>query len=233
MLYLRSLLFNLIQWVSVVPSSLLAILAWPLPPRARLSFIALWARFIMFLARWVLGIRYRVEGLEHLPAGPCVILAKHQSAWETIAFQAIFPPLVFVLKKELLRLPLFGWGLAMTFPIAINRDAGREALRVIESEGRDRLEKGLWVVIFPEGTRIPYGQRGKYQAGGAMLAVKAGVPVLPVAHNAGQLWGKSAFFKYPGCITVAIGPVIDTAGRKAGEVNAAAETWIESRMESL
>jgi 1-acyl-sn-glycerol-3-phosphate acyltransferase len=233
MLYLRSLLFNLIQWVSVVPSSLLAILAWPLPPRARLSFIALWARFIMFLARWVLGIRYQVEGLEHLPAGPCVILAKHQSAWETIAFQAIFPPLVFVLKKELLRLPLFGWGLAMTFPIAIDRDAGREALRVIESEGRDRLEKGLWVVIFPEGTRIPYGQRGKYQAGGAMLAVKAGVPVLPVAHNAGRLWGKSAFFKYPGSITVAIGPVIDTAGRKAGEVNAAAEAWIENRMESL
>ncbi|HRH80261.1 MAG TPA: lysophospholipid acyltransferase family protein [Thiobacillaceae bacterium] len=233
MVFLRSLLFNLIQWTSVLPASLLSILAWPLPPKARLSFIALWARFVMGLARWVLGIRYRVEGLEHLLPGPCVILSKHQSAWETIAFQAIFPPVVFVLKKELLRLPFFGWGLAMTFPIAINRDAGREALRVIEAEGRDRLAKGLWVVIFPEGTRTPHGQRKKYQAGGAMLAVKAGVPILPVAHNAGRLWGKSAFTKYPGEITVAIGPPIETAGRKAGEVNAAAEAWIEARMEGL
>lgn len=233
MVYLRSLLFNLIQWTSTLPSSLLAILAWPLPPRARVAFIALWARFIMVLARWVLGIRYRVEGLENLPTGPCVILSKHQSAWETIAYQAIFPPVVFVLKKELLRLPFFGWGLAMTYPIAINRKAGREALRIIEAEGRDRLEKGLWVVIFPEGTRTPHGQRGKYQAGGAMLAVKAGAPVVPVAHNAGKLWGKSAFLKYPGVITVAIGPAIDTAGRKATQVNAEAEAWIEARMESL
>jgi 1-acyl-sn-glycerol-3-phosphate acyltransferase len=181
----------------------------------------------------LLGIRYRVEGLEHLPSGSAVILAKHQSAWETIAFQQIFPPLSFVLKRNLLYIPFFGWGLALFSPIAIDRAAGREALRQIEEQGRRRLQQGFWVLIFPEGTRMPPGVQGKYQIGGAWLAAKAGAPVVPVAHNAGEVWPKNALLKRPGTITVRIGPPIATAGRKPAEVLAETEAWIETEMKRL
>lgn len=233
MTFLRSLLFALIQVIITLPYGLLAPLLYPLPPLARCRVMRSWAYFITWLARWVLGIRYRVLGLEHLPKGPCVVLSKHQSAWETIAFQTFMPPLSFVLKKELLKIPFFGWGLAMTSPIAIDRSAGREALKILEVQGVRRLAEGFWVVVFPEGSRMPPGVRGKYNVGGAWLAVKAGVPVLPVAHNAGRLWGKNAFIKRAGEVTVVIGPPISTAGRKATEVNAEAEAWIEQQMARL
>lgn len=233
MTLLRSLIFALIQAVTTVVFSLFSLLTFPLAPVPRNRLLAAWARFMIWLSRPLLGIRYRVEGLEHLPAGPVILLAKHQSAWETIAFQVIFPPLCFVLKKELLRLPFFGWGLAMTSPIAIDRAAGREALREIEAQGRKRLEDGLWVTIFPEGTRMAPGERGKYNIGGAWLAAKTGVPVIPVAHNAGRVWPKNAFLKRSGEITVRVGPAIATAGRKAAEINAEAEAWIEGRMAEL
>lgn len=233
MTFLRSLLFALIQAIVTIPYGLLAPLLYPLPPLARYRVMSFWARFIIWLARWVLGVRHRVLGLEHLPMGPCVVLSKHQSAWETIAFQTFMPPLSFVLKKELLKIPFFGWGLAMTSPIAIDRNAGREALKTLEEQGMQRLAEGFWVVIFPEGSRMPPGVRGKYNVGGAWLAVKAGVPVLPVAHNAGRLWGRNAFIKRAGEVTVVIGPPIPTAGRKATDVNAEVEEWIERQMESL
>lgn len=233
MTFLRSLLFALIQGAFTIPYGLLAPLLFPLPPLVRYRIMRLWGVFMVWLARWVLGIRYRVSGLEHLPKGACVVLSKHQSAWETIAFQLFMPPLSFVLKKELLKIPFFGWGLAMTSPIAIDRAAGREALKTLEAQGMRRLAQGFWVVVFPEGSRMPPGQKGKYNVGGAWLAVKAGVPVLPVAHNAGRLWGKNAFIKRPGLITVVIGAPIPTAGRKATEVNAEAEAWIERQMASL
>lgn len=233
MTWLRSLLFALIQVVFTIPYGLLAPLLFPLPPLARYRVMRPWSVFVIWLARWVLGIRYRVLGLEHLPKGPCVVLSKHQSAWETIAFQLFMPPLSFVLKKELLRIPFFGWGLAMANPIAIDRAAGREALKTLEEQGMQRLAQGFWVVVFPEGARMPPGQRGKYNVGGAWLAVKAGVPVLPVAHNAGRLWGRNAFIKRAGEVTVVIGPPIATIGRKATEVNAEVEAWIERQMASL
>ena len=233
MTFLRSLLCALIQAIVTIPYGLLAPLLYPLPPLARYRVMSFWARFIIWLARWVLGVRHRVLGLEHLPMGPCVVLSKHQSAWETIAFQTFMPPLSFVLKKELLKIPFFGWGLAMTSPIAIDRNAGREALKTLEEQGMQRLAEGFWVVIFPEGSRMPPGVRGKYNVGGAWLAVKAGVPVLPVAHNAGRLWGRNAFIKRAGEVTVVIGPPIPTAGRKATDVNAEVEEWIERQMESL
>ncbi len=233
MTFLRSLLFALIQAIFTIPCGLLAPLLYPLPPLVRYRIMTLWGRVIIWLARWLLGIRYRVQGLEHLPKGPCVVLAKHQSAWETIAFQLFMPPLAFVLKKELLKIPFFGWGLAMVSPIAIDRSAGREALKTLEEQGMRRLAEGFWVVVFPEGSRMPPGVKGKYNVGGAWLAVKAGVPVLPVAHNAGRLWGRNAFIKRAGEVTVVIGPPIPTAGRKATEVNAEAEAWIERQMASL
>jgi 1-acyl-sn-glycerol-3-phosphate acyltransferase len=233
MTVLRSLLFALLQGVATAVFSTFALLTFSIAPAPRNRLLAAWARFMIWLGGPVLGIRHRVEGLEHLPPGPAIILAKHQSAWETIAFQVIFPPLCFVLKKELLRIPFFGWGLAMTSPIAIDRTAGREALREIEEQGRKRLADGLWVVIFPEGTRIAPGERGKYNVGGAWLAAKTGVPVVPVAHNAGRVWPKNALLKRPGEIRVVVGPAIATRGRKASEINAEVEAWIEGRMAGL
>ena len=233
MALLRSLLFLLLQVVLTVPFGLLALFLLPLPRLPRYRFITLWGRMVIFLARRVLGIRHRVVGLEHLPKGPAVLLSKHQSAWETIAFQQIFPPLSFVLKKNLLHIPFFGWGLALFSPIAIDRGAGREALRQVEAQGRERLKQGFWVLVFPEGTRVAPGEKGNYQVGGPWMAVKSGVPVVPVAHNAGRCWPKNAFVKHPGVITVVIGPAIPTAGRKASEVLAETEAWIEGAMQGL
>lgn len=233
MILLRSLVFAVIQALFTVVFVVAILPTWPLPRLVRYRVITLWGRFVIWLARVLLGIRYRVEGLEHLPLTPSVILSKHQSAWETIAFQQIFPPLSFVLKRELLFLPFFGWGLAMFSPIAIDRAAGREALRQIEEQGRRRLAQGFWVLIFPEGTRVKPGEQGKYQIGGAWIAAKTGAPVVPVAHNAGEVWPKNAFLKRPGTVTVRIGPAIASEGRKPGDVLADAEAWIEAQMKTL
>ena len=175
-------------------------------------------------------ITYQVKGAENIPTTPCVILSKHQSAWETLAFQEIFPALVFVMKRELLWIPFFGWGLAMTSPIAINRSAGREALKQLVNVGKERLKKGFWVVIFPEGTRIAPQQHGKFHIGGAWLASGAKATVLPVAHNAGLCWPKNSFIKNPGIITVSIGEAFDASTMKADEVNARVEAWIKQEM---
>lgn len=233
MLFLRSLLFLLLKAAFTVPFALFILVLFFLPPIPRYRAITLWARMVIWLARVVVGIRYEVKGLENLPSEPCVVLAKHQSAWETIAFQLIFPPLSFVLKKNLLYIPFFGWGLALFSPIAIDRGAGREAMKQIEAQGKERLKTGFWVLVFPEGTRVAPGEKGNYQPGGAWLAAKAGVPVLPVAHNAGRCWPRNAFVKRPGTITVVIGPAIATAGRKATQVLAETEAWIEHAMAGL
>lgn len=235
MTLVRSLLFLMLQILFTIVFAVAVLPALWLPPVPRYRAIGGWARVVMVLARHVLGIRHRVLGLEHLPAAgtPAIVMAKHQSAWETIAFQLIFPPLSFVLKKELLKIPFFGWGLSMISPIAIDRDAGREALKDIEVQGADRLAKGFWVLIFPEGTRVKPGEKGKYNVGGAWLAAKSGVPVIPVAHNAGRLWPKNAFLKRAGEITVVIGPPIETAGKKPGAINSEVEAWIEAEMARL
>jgi len=230
MSFLRSVLFFVLKAVFTVPFVLCVLPLFFLPPLPRYRVIALWGRVVIWLARVILGIRFRVEGLEHLPHAPSVVLSKHQSAWETIAFQQIFPPLSFVLKKSLLQIPFFGWGLALFSPIAIDRAAGREAMKQVETQGKERLRAGFWVLVFPEGTRVAPGEKGNYQVGGAWLASKAGVPVVPVAHNAGRCWPKNAFVKQPGEITVLIGPPIPTAGRKATQVLAETEAWIESAM---
>jgi 1-acyl-sn-glycerol-3-phosphate acyltransferase len=233
MIFLRSMVFLLVKAMLTIPFSLITLMTFPLPAMTRYRVISKWSWIVTWLSRVIVGIRYRVEGLENLPAGPAVILSKHQSAWETIVFQQIFPPLSFVLKKNLLYIPFFGWGLALFSPIAIDRAAGREALKQIETQGRARLKSGFWVLIFPEGTRVAPGEVGKHQVGGAWLAVKAGVPVVPVAHNAGRLWPKNGFRKYPGEIVVKIGPPIETTDRKATLVLADTEAWIENAMRDL
>jgi 1-acyl-sn-glycerol-3-phosphate acyltransferase len=229
----RSALFAAALILVTPPYALVALATFPLPRMARYRIISGWSRLVVRLARALCGIRWRVEGREHLPAEPAVILAKHQSAWETLAFQEIFPPQVLVLKRELLWIPFFGWGLALMSPIAIDRADGRAALRDIARRGKERLAQGFWVVIFPEGTRVRVGEKRAYQQGGAWLAAQCGVPVVPVAHNAGRLWPRNAFLKRPGTVTVRIGPPIPTAGRDAKQISAEAEAWIEGEQRTL
>ncbi|MBX3663246.1 MAG: 1-acyl-sn-glycerol-3-phosphate acyltransferase [Burkholderiales bacterium] len=230
---LRSAAFAAFKIVITPVFAVIALLTFPLPPLARYRVITVWTRCVIWAARAICGIRYRVIGAEHIPREPCIILAKHQSAWETLAFQLIFPPQVWVLKKELLQVPFFGWGLAMLSPIAIDRSSRREALQQLIEQGRQRLQSGFSIVIFPEGTRIPPGQRGKYRPGGARLAVQTGTPVLPVAHNAGLRWGRNAFLKHPGLVTVSIGAPIHPQGLDAETLIARVEQWIEDEIPKL
>ena len=233
MTWLRSSAFGLALVLITPPYALLAVCTIVLPRLTRYRIIAGWSRLVIYLAKNILGINWQVEGLEHLPARPSVILAKHQSAWETMAFQMIFPPQVHVLKRELLWIPFFGWGLALMSPIAINRSRGVAALRSIAKKGRERMEQGFWVVVFPEGTRVRPGERRPYQLGGAWLAAASGAPVVPVAHNAGLFWPRNAFLKRPGTVTVRIGPTIDSANRDPKAVNELAEKWIEEQQKAL
>jgi 1-acyl-sn-glycerol-3-phosphate acyltransferase len=231
--FLRSALFALGLVLVTLPYGLLAVLTFPLPRMTRYRIISSWSRLVIFLAKLILRIDWQVEGRENLPARPSVILAKHQSAWETIAFQLIFPPQVLVLKRELLWIPFFGWGLAMMSPIAINRSRGVAALREMARRGRERLEQGFWIVVFPEGTRVAPGAEREYQPGGAWLACASGALVVPVAHNAGLVWPRNAFLKRPGTVTVRIGPPIDAANRDPKAVNQLAKTWIEEQQRAL
>ena len=230
---LRSVLFAAALLLVTPPFAVLSVLSFPLSRMGRFRVISWWSKIMLFIARHACGLDYRVEGRENLPAEPCVILSKHQSAWETLAFQTVFPPQVQVLKRELLWIPFFGWGLAMMSPIAIDRAKGRTALRQLARLGKERIAQGFWVVIFPEGTRVTPGTQRKYQSGGAWLAVQTGAPVVPVAHNAGLYWPKNSFMKHPGTITMRIGPAIPTAGRDPAEVIAETERWIEHQQSEL
>lgn len=230
---IRSVLFLVLAVLITAPAGLAVTLAAALPMRARFQIIAVWRAAFMALCAHVLGLRYQVIGRENIPATPSVVLSKHQSAWETIGLQAIFPPLVFVLKRSLLLIPFLGWAFAAVKMISIDRAAGKNALKQVEKQGCERLRAGYWVVIFPEGTRIPPGESRRFKTGGALLAVSAGVPAVPVAHNAGEFWARNAFVKQPGLITVSIGPAIDTTGKSPEEVNTLAEQWIEAEMRRI
>lgn len=233
MTVLRSLLFAVFQIVVTTIFGTIGLATFPLPPLTRYRIVTMCSRLIVRAAEVVCGIRYRVIGAERIPHAPCIILAKHQSAWETFAFQVIFPPQVSVVKRELLWIPFFGWGLAMLSPIAIDRDSGMRALRQVLEQGRQRLRRGFWIVVFPEGTRVAPGERGDYQIGGAWLAARTATPVLPVAHNAGELWRRKAFLKRPGLVTVSIGEPILPQGLTPKEINRRAEDWIEAEMQRL
>jgi 1-acyl-sn-glycerol-3-phosphate acyltransferase len=231
--FVRSVIFEAARILLTVIFSIIAILTFPLPPIGRYRVITTWSRLIVFLARVLCGIRYRVEGAENIPESACIILSKHQSAWETLAFQVIFPPQVWVLRKSLLWIPFFGWGLAMMNPIAIDRKGGAGAMRETLKKGANRIENNWFIVMFPEGTRVKPGERKEYQVGGAWLATQLNSKIVPVALNAGNFWPKNAFIKTPGTITVKIGPAIETSGKKPKEVISDVENWIESTMQTL
>jgi 1-acyl-sn-glycerol-3-phosphate acyltransferase len=233
MLLLRSLLFYAVMTVLTLLFAPAVFLAAPLSVQTRQEISREWVRLNLVALDKLCGLRHEVVGGGNLPQGTAIVFAKHQSAWETLAFQLIFPPLAWVLKRELLRIPVFGWALSLMKPIAIDRGAGGRAIRQMVSQGQARLGEGLWIVVFPEGTRVAPGAHRRYRMGGAVLAQQSGAPVVPVAHNAGRFWPRRGLIKHPGTITVHIGPPIATKGRSAAEINALAEEWIESRMKEL
>jgi 1-acyl-sn-glycerol-3-phosphate acyltransferase len=232
---LRSgLYFLVLSLTTVVFAVPLSILGWflPFPVIGRAG--QLWGRINLEALSLICGLKYRIHGLNRLPAEPCIVLSKHQSAWETIALRAILPPNhTWVIKRELLWTPFFGWAMAAYRPIAIDRSAGRRAVRQLLQEGKKWLEAGRWVVIFPEGTRVAPGQRRKYGIGGALLAEKSGYPVLPVAHNAGVFWRRRDFRKYPGVVDLVFGDLLPSGGLTAAEINCQVEEWIEGRVAEL
>ncbi len=198
---------------TVLWGGLSVLIAWVLPYRTRFSFIiGCWTRFSLWWLKVTCGIRYEVSGLEHVPADPCVVLCRHESTWETLFLQTLFAPQATLIKRELLRIPFFGWAFALLRPIAIDRRSPRDALKKLIRSGRERLESGIWVVLFPEGTRMAPEQLGRFQAGGAALATATGSPLLVVAHNAGQHWPAHRFMKRPGTIQVRIGAPLAANG---------------------
>ena len=208
-----------------------------LPFRYRYRWINVyWCRFALVLVRVFLNIRVKVTGAEHIPERPCVILSNHQSTWETFFLSAYFQPLSQVLKRELLLVPFFGWAMAMLRPIAIDRDNPKAALKQVAAKGDKLLKENVWVLIFPEGTRVPYGQIGKFSRSGAALAVNANLPVLPIAHNAGKYWPKEGWGKRAGTIEVVIGEPMwaeGTGPRAIAELNDRAAAWNEKTQREM
>ena len=229
----RALIFLVGQIISAVLISPVALLCLALPSLPRARIISAWARFNIWSLKHVCGVTCEVTGAENIPKRPAVLISNHQSAWETLYFQLIFPPQSYILKWQLLWIPFFGWGLAANRPVAINRSKKVRALEQLLKQGAARLREGRWVVAFPEGTRMPPGSPGKFQPGGAMLAAKTGAPVVPVAHNAGVFWPKNGFIKHPGVIQMRVGKPIQTTGKKPKQINAQVESWIVETLREL
>lgn len=210
-----------------------ALLLLPLPFRWRYQFITWWARYNKFSLRILCGLKVEISGREHLPSRPVVFLSNHQSTWETAVFQSILPSIAWVLKRELYWIPLFGWALASMRPIAIDRSAGKKAIRQIIEQGQLRMQQGRSIIVFPQGTRTAPGEKRRYGIGGAVLATETGTPVVPIAHNAGMFWPRRGFLKKPGTIRMVIGPQIATKGRKPEEVNKEVQSWIEAQLQGF
>lgn len=215
--------------VSTAVFSTTIVLLKSMLPFGRLSQLARrWALINLSALRLICRLDFRMIGHEHLPSRNAIVLCKHQSAWETIALRAILPvEQTWVLKAELVRVPIFGNALKAFAPITIDRSAGLRAIKKLVSEGKTWLDAGRWVLIFPEGTRVTTGHRGNYNIGGALLAQRTGYPIVPIAHNAGMFWSRRGFQKRPGTIDLVIGPLIDVCGKSAHEINLEAQEWIE------
>jgi 1-acyl-sn-glycerol-3-phosphate acyltransferase len=233
--YLGSTLFFIYIVISFTIIGTLILLASPFVDfSVRYRMANFWVASLLWAANFFCGIKHEVEGLENLPKDhAAVVLSKHQSAWETVALRLILPTQTALLKRSLLWIPIGGWALATLKPIAIDRENQRNALKILIEQGSAALKEGLWVVVFPEGTRTAPGEEKSFSAGGAMLAHKSGYPVIPLAHNAGEVWPRYSFLKYPGIIKVKIGPAIETKGKKAKEINAEAEAWIKQAMAEM
>lgn len=233
-IYLGSTVLFIYIFSSMLIAASIIIIALIFPFSIRYQLSKGWISSVLFMANICCGIKHEIEGLEHLPKNKAaVVLSKHQSAWETIALRQFLPLHVSLLKRSLLWIPFGGWALATLKPIAIDRENQREALKILINQGSKALEKGLWVIIFPEGTRAATREHKKFSAGGAMLAHKSVCPIIPLAHNAGSVWPRYSFLKYPGTIKVRIGPAIDVKDKKVKEINAEAEQWMRQAMDEI
>jgi len=224
----RSIIFYLGLFPLTVLFSLIGVLILPLERRTRYLVVTQWSKAGLWWLRISCGLTSRISGLENIPARPSVIFCKHQSAWETMALQFIFPPHVQVVKRELLHVPFFGWGLASLNPIAIDRSAGAKALRQVLRIGTERIQHGWWVLLFPEGTRTRPGEDTEYSPSAAALALRSGCQLVPVAHNAGVFWPRNSMGKFSGEIQMTIGPALDCEGKSATDLTAKAKAWIET-----
>lgn len=233
MLFSRSLLFYIGQIISILVFAPLGVIIFPLKFETRYYLITRWAAFNLWWLKICCGIHYKVEGQDNIPDKPCIVMCNHQSAFETLALQLIFVPQVWILKRELLKIPIYGWGLASMQPIAIDRGSVIKSFRQIVEQGCERLKQNLWVIIFPEGTRITPTEKGKYLPGGGLLAEKSGSNVIPVAHNAGYLWPRNSMIKKPGLINFVIGPAIDSSNKNAKQITREVECWIEETANKL
>jgi len=234
MAWLRASLYYLFLTITVIPYAFLCLLCAPLPLHWRYRITMGWPRLATWGARVFCGVRWQIEGTENLIDGPAVVLAKHQSAWETLFLPSHLPREVcFVYKRELHRIPFFGWGLALLRMIPIDRAKGKEAFEQVVQIGQQRLDEGRWPILFPEGTRIAPGKMGRFKMGGALLAIRTNSPIIPIAHNAGECWPRHAFTKKPGLITVRIGAPISPEGLTPEALNDKVSAWIEAEMKSL
>ena len=229
-LSLRALIFYALISFFAITITCTSLVLVPFPFIVRYRYITAWSHIATWAVKILCGVRYTVHGLENIPKNSaCVVLCKHQSSWETFALQVILPPQCWILKKKFLYVPFFGWGLAMLRPIAIPHKHPKSFNFVI-SKGIKRIQQGLFLIVFPEGTRTPYGQKGKYARSGALIAEKVGCDVLPVAHNAGKYWRRHGFIKYPGTIEVYIGKPIPVPPHSADKVIQQVEAWIEDHV---
>ena len=231
---LRALLYVALMTATVVPWALVVLAAWLRPPEVRYRLAVMWVRLAILMARWLCGVRWRVEGEQHLPEQPVIVLAKHQSTWEAFWLPSFLPRrMSFVYKRELHWIPFFGWAVASAGMINIDRARGGDAFEQMLAQGERLLRDGWWIVIFPEGTRTAPGARPRYKTGGARLAVRTGVPVLPIAVDSGEVWPRGLLIRRAGEITVSIGAPIATRGKSVEQVAAEAERWIEGEMRRL
>jgi len=230
---LRSALFSAGSLTALALWGTVSLLLFPFPYRARFAFITAWADFVVWWLRITCSIDHRVTGLENIPDESVVVFAKHQSTWETLFLISLFRPQTWVLKRELLWLPVFGWAVALLRPIAIDRATARMALKQVLRQGKERLREGTNVVVFPEGTRMAAGETRRYGISGTLLAQATGTTITPVAHNAGYFWPRRGLRKKPGTIRFVIGPPIDPAGRDARDVNKEIQTWIEAKVAEI
>jgi 1-acyl-sn-glycerol-3-phosphate acyltransferase len=230
---LRSVIFTSLLFATAVPYSVGVLLVRPFNYPLSYRIARAWGQLIMALAEAICGLRYQVEGAEHLPRENAIVLMKHSSAYETIAQLVIFPRQCWVLKRELIWTPFFGWALGALHPIAINRKAGNSAVGQVLEQGAKRLRDGHWVMIFPEGTRMPPGQTRRYGISGTLLAQRTGKLLVPVAHDAGDFWPRRGLRKRPGVVRFCIGPPVNPAGREPREVNGEIQAWIEAKVAEL
>lgn len=233
MQYLRSLVFTTFLFIFTPLCGLVIAITGVLPYRFRYATANCYAKSVLWFLRVSCGLSYSVEGWDKVPPGNYITMWKHSSAWETIAMMALLPQAAWVLKRELMWLPLLGWGLAALRPIAIDRSGGQSAINQVIAQGRDRLARGLWVVIFPEGTRMAPGQTRRYGTSGALLALETRTPIIPVAHNAGDFWPKRGLLKKPGVVRLVFGPPIDPVPGDVRATGETVQTWIESTVAAL